>query len=606
MSNILIQLIDGSAFQRTINPGDDLCMINSMPFEYIDPTYTNISITLDTPGTYRLSRQLLAKCNFSLIATVSNVIISAGTPGEDFGTNLRDQYDESIIKVIENPGTTVEATIKNITFDFIGTKVYRNHVIWTALGSQAGYYYFKFQDLSKVTIENISITLNSLKLTNIILDGCNNASIKGCTIKNYHEELFGGNLWIRNSKNNPVIANIEITNNSFFKHGNDEAIGIWTVITDTSTIGNTLRNILISGNHIEYAYPTNDSVDYTNHFQPNDVLIKIFGERTNVLFDQATGCPDKSSYPSYYEHIMDNIIISDNTFLIKDLVHKVVSFWCDGYIKTQNIIAQNNTIIIENIDFSSHSATYHTIGAFAVNDILGTNLEITIAYNTILSKCVFKNDTTPTVEALSIYGGHTHFKNNIIKTDGNGELIGISIRNNLGITQSSNNTDYSQTASINCRNFVKLDLDGNTFENLFLLGSFSYTGIGQYDIIFLNMTNNTLSGSTKIYCNNIATMHSVIMNNTFNYKNEAYCFQNYAHNGTLRFCYNKTSPQNNYTYRDCYLYKHYGTAEDLSHFNLVTLIDNVFTNINSSTNFSGIPTQSLIEHNNTYTESTQN
>ncbi len=536
MSTILIQLNDGSSIQRTINPGDDLCTIGNAHFEYTDPTYSNISITLDTPGTYRLTQQLLAKCNFSLIATVPNVIISAGTAGEVFSTiTTHDEYDESIIKVIETPGTTVKAIIKNITFDFIG--------------------------------------------------------------------IIGGNLWIRNSAKNPIIENIKIINNTFCKHGNDEAIGIWTLTV--ANTGNTLRNILISGNHIEYTYPTDDSVNYTNHFQPNDVLIKIYGERTNVLFDQATGCPDKSSYPPYYEHIMDNIIISDNIFHIKDLVHKVVSFWCDGYVKTKNIIAQNNTIIIDDINFSGHDS-YRTIGVFANNDILGTDLEVTIANNTIISKCVFKNDTTPTVEALSIYGGHTHFKNNIIKTDGNGELIGISIRNNLGITQSSNNTDYSQTASINCRNFVKLDLDGNTFKNLFLLGSFSYTGIGQYDIIFLNMTNNTLSGSTKIYCNNIATMHSVIMNNSFNYKNEAYCFQNYAHNGTLRFCYSKTSPQNNYTYRDCYLYKHYGTAEDLSHFNLVTLIDNVFTNINSSTNFSGIPTQSLIEHNNTYTESTQN
>ncbi len=603
MSTILIQLNDGSSIQQPINPGDDLCTIGNAHFEYTDPTYSNISITLDTPGTYRLTQQLLAKCNFSLIATVPNVIISAGTTGEDFDTNLRDQYDESIIKVIENPGTTVEATIKNITFDFIGTKVYRDHDLWTTPGSQAGYYYLKFQDLSQVTLENISITLSSLKLTNIIIDGSSNILIKDCTIKNYHDGLIGGNLWIRNSAKNPIIENIEIINNTFCKHGNDEAIGIWTLTV--ANTGNTMRNILISGNHIEYAYPTDDSVNYTNHFQPNDVLIKIYGERTNVLFDQATGCPDKSSYPPYYEHIMDNIIISDNTFLIKDLVHKVVSFWCDGYIKARNIIAQNNTIIIENIDFSGHDS-YRTIGVFANNDILGTDLEVTIANNTIISKCVFDEGQTPTVEALSIYGGYTKFKNNIVKTDGNGELIGISIRNNLGITQSSNNTDYSQTASINCRNFVKLDLDGNTFENLFLLGSFSYTGIGQYDIIFLNMTNNTLSGSTKIYCNNIATMHSVIMNNSFNYKNEAYCFQNYAHNGTLRFCYNKTSPQNNYTYRDCYLYKHYGTAEDLSHFNLVTLIDNVFTNINSSTNFSGIPTQSLIEHNNTYTESTQN
>ena len=605
MSTILIQLNDGSSIKQSINPGDDLCTIGNAHFEYTDPTYSNISITLDTPGTYRLTQQLLAKCNFSLIATVPNVIISAGTAGIVFSTiTTHDEYDESIIKVMGTPGSTVKATIKNITFDFIGEKVFRENTIWTEPDSQAGYYYFKFQDLNKVTIENISITLNSLKLTNIILDGCSNISIKGCNIKNYHEGLIGGNLWIRNSKSNPVIANIEIINNSFFKHGNDEAIGIWTLITDSSTTGNTLSNILISGNHIEYAYPTDGSVNYIDKFQPNDVLVKIYGERTNVLFNQETGSPDKSSYPPHYEHIMDNIIISDNIFHIKDLVHKVVSFWCDGYVKTQNIIAQNNTIIIDDINFSGHDS-YRTIGVFANNDILGTDLEVTIAYNTILSKCNFGNNT-PDIEALQIYGGHTHFKNNIVKTDGNGELIGVSIRNNPGITQSSNNTDNSQTASINCRNFVKLDLDGNTFENLYLLGSFSYTGIGQYDIIFLNMTNNFLSGGTKIYCNNIATMHSVIINNTFNYKNEAYCFQNYAHNGTLRFCNNKTSPLSTYTHRDCYLYKYYGTAEDLSHFSLVTLIDNVFTNINSSTNLSEIPSQSIIEHNNTYIESTQN
>ncbi|MBR5898567.1 MAG: hypothetical protein IKZ14_03765 [Muribaculaceae bacterium] len=602
MSNILIQKSDGSTIQRSISQDEDLATVYDTLINQPGSTATNISITLDTEGTYHLRNQLLAICNFSLIATVPNVVISAGTAGKVFETIA--VYDESIIKVMGTPGTPVKAVIKNITFDFIGTNVNRNDNIWAEAGSQAGYYYFKFQDLSKVTIEDISITLNSLKLTNIILDGCSNASIKGCTIKNYHKESIGGNLWIRNSKNNPVVANIEIINNSFFKHGNDEAIGIWTLITEASTVGNTLRNILISGNHIEYARPNDVSVNYTEEFLPNDVLVKIYGERTNVLFDQATGCPDKSSYPSYYEHIMEDIIISNNTFHIKDLVHKVVSFWCDGYLKARNIVAQNNTIIIENIDFPKDN-TYNTIGAFAVNDTLGTDLEVTIAYNTILSKCNFNNNT-PDVEALQIYGGHTHFKNNIVKTDGIGELIGIGIRNNPGITQSSNNTDSSQTASIRCRNYVKLDLDGNTFENLYLLGSFSYTSIGQHDIIFLNMTDNFISGGTKIYCNNIATMHSVITNNTFNYKNVAYCFQNYAHNGTLRFCNNKTIPQSNYYHRDCCLYKYYGTTEDLSHFDLVTLIDNVFTNINRSTNLSGIPSQSIIEHNNTYTELTQN
>lgn len=599
MNSITIQTKDGSTISQEIAPGGNI----SSCFEYNNPNFTDISIILDTPGTYRLTQPLLAKCNFSLIATVPNVIISAGTAGEVFSTiTTHDEYDESIIKVIENPGTTVKATIKNITFNFIGTKVYRDHEIWTTPGSQAGYYYLKFQDLSQVTLENISITLSSLKLTNIIIDGSSNVLIKDCTIQNYHDGLIGGNLWIRNSKKNPIIENIEITNNTFCKHGNDEAIGIWT-LTATST-GNTMRNILISGNHIEYAFPENESVNYTNRFQPNDVLVKILGERTAVKFDQETGRPDKSSFPSYYEHIMDNIIISDNIFHIKDLVHKVVSFWCDGYVKTQNIIAQNNTIIIDNINFSGHDS-YRTIGVFANNDILGTDLEVTIANNTIISKCVFDEGQTPTVEALSIYGGYTKFKNNIVKTDGNGELIGVSIRDNLGITQSSENTDNSQTASINCRNFVKLDLDGNTFENLFLLGSFSYTSLGKYDMIFFNMTNNTLSGGTKIYCNNIATMHSVILNNTFKNKHEAYCFQNYAQTGTLRFCYNNIIPLSD-AHHNYYLYKYYGTNADLSHFNLITLIGNDYTNVNTATNYSGLPSDTIIEYDNTYKDLTQN
>lgn len=603
MSSISIYTKSGNIIQRTIAPNDDLCMVNNEYFGYNDSNYTDINITLDSPGTYHLSQQLLAKCNFSLIATVPGVTINAGVTGEEFNTTIgHDAFDESIIKVIEASDTPVKATIKNITFNFIGTHVIRHHEIWETPGSLAGYYFLKFQDLSQVTFENVSISLSSLKLTNIIFCGSSNVLIKDCIIKNYHEGFIGGNLWIRNSAKNPIIENIKIINNTFCKHGNDEAIAIWT-LTAVNT-GNAMRNILISGNRIEYAFPENESVNYTNRFQSNDVLVKIYGERTAVKFDNETGCPDKSSLPSDFEHIMENVIISDNIFHIKDLVHKVVSFWCDGYVKAQNIIAQNNTIIIDNIDFSGHD-NYRTIGVFANNDILGADLEVTIANNTIISKCVFDNGQTPTVEALSIYGGYTKFKNNIVKTDGNGELIGVSIRDNLGITQSSENTDNSQTASINCRNFVKLDLDGNSFENLFLLGSFSYTSLGKYDMIFLNMTNNTLSGGTKIYCNNIATMHSVILNNTFKNKHEAYCFQNYAQTGTLRFCYNKIHPQSKY-HRDYYLYKHYGTDVDLSHFSLITLIGNDYTNVNTATNYSGLPSDTIIEYDNTYNDLTQN
>ena len=146
MSSITIQTKDGNKISQEITPGGNI----SSCFEYNDPNFTDISITLDTPGTYRLTCQLLAKCNFSLIATVPNVIISAGTAGEVFSTiTTHDEYDESIIKVIETPGTTVKAIIKNITFEFIGTKVYRDHKIWTTPGSQAGYYYLKFQDKSQ-------------------------------------------------------------------------------------------------------------------------------------------------------------------------------------------------------------------------------------------------------------------------------------------------------------------------------------------------------------------------------------------------------------------------------------------------------------------------
>lgn len=595
MSNIIIKTTtNNNPVPIPISPGGDFTEINNASFfEYCNDSFTEIIITLDTAGTYFLSQQILAKCNFTLIATVPGVIIEAKSDTGTFPSI--SNYDESIIKIVDSHKRGVSATIKNITFKFTDTKISREN--YESEYALAGYYFFKFEDLSSVTFENVHMELNTPKLTNIIMKGSSNILVTGCTINNLTTELLGGSLWVRTSDENNEISNINIINNTFHKYGNDEAIGVWTYIPKNNPTGNAISNVLISRNTIEY------SPKDTNNSNPaiasNDVLVKIYCEGTNVRFDNETGCAETSSFPENYEFLLENIEISNNIFHIKDLVRKIVSLWSDGYVSTRNITVKNNTTIIENINFAqfnSNGNSYNVIGAYAINDALGTNLEVEFSHNTIISKCIFPNGSTPTVEALSIYGGHTRFNDNTIFTQGGGEIIGISIRNNPGITSSNPSTDNNETASIICQNQVKLELRNNIFDNLYLLGSFSYKQCQDFDNIDIVIAYNTFIGGTKIYCNNIKTMHADITHNIYKSRFEAYCFQEYAFNGSLRFCYNKVEPYN-ITHKNLFLYKHYNTTFSPTVFDSAVIIGNDNSAINPAVDYSELQAHILFINN---------
>lgn len=563
-----------------LNPNADICTCKN---QYNDSNLEKVIIELDKNTNYIQSYQIYCQCDFKLIGENSTITIPENLSSDtESGVDTNSRcYDESLIN-FHGKDTSIE--IKNINFNFSGT-LKRNN--WE---ENYGFYFIKLENLNGVEIDNISMVIDSQKLTNIDIRGCSNVTIKNSRIENYHANKIGGCIWVRNNSTNSSFNNINIIDNHLKKMGNDECIAIWT--SQQSNYGNSMKNILISRNKFEYTKESDSSSEYVN-----DVFIKIYNEDSSISFNNCSGSFSNFVYGENYEHIMENIIISDNIFHINYIVHKIISFWNNGYFFSNNIIIKHNTIIISNFQIPEN-ITYKTLGVFGINDVTNKLLNITIEDNVIQSSNLNLDNETPIVEALSLYGGNILFQNNTINAINDAKIIGIAIRNNQRTNASSSNT--SSNNDIMLQNYINLTCRSNVFSGLFLLGSFSYPLLSPNDIIIANFTDNFFEGDTKIYCNNIASLHADFDNNYYKNSKISYVFQNFAQNGRFLFRNNTIKPScsNN----NCQIYKCYSITDN-SHFDYIGIINNKFINIIKGSNLLGFPSDSnLSEINNYYIE----
>jgi hypothetical protein len=418
-------------------------------------------------GTFKLDAQLMVRCNVIMQgAGKGNTIIEVPS-GLRFG-------DDYIIGFAGAPGHYIRVTVKNLS-----ANVNRLN------DSGDGRYLFKFLFAKSVDFYNVNTTLKLAKCTNIDMRQCSNVDVHDCQFINYNdEERIGGNLWIRGETHN-----VNIHDNIFRKHGNDEIIAIFyrNMPDDERTLIEK-SNIKIHSNKFYYGEP-NYGAECTN-----DILVSYItdGDYINVHGVKT---------PVRYK--LSNFEMSDNDFYISDMARRC--FWAilrentevDGFKVTGNRINY--------YDFKYKDLEY-------VTDICVTD------YSDYKNEFEISNNTFRSSDQITNMGMHS-----------------CLYADNARLTFENNRIDakVGQTLLFVGSKGGDVTLRNNLCSNLYFVGSIEQSAGVEY--LKLTATGNSFSGNTRIYCNKLKKADFDFRNNTFNSDKVEFFLQNSAANGNLIF-----------------------------------------------------------------------
>lgn len=455
-------------------------------------------INFDHEGNDTIRGTITVMCNVvmsGLGKCKSNIILDNGIDSPGF-TAFTDDSFFAFKGTINN---NIYVSISDISFKI------RDHIgIWWEENHK---YAVKIYHANKVDIFNVDSYLKNAKCTNFDLRVCSNVTVKDCTITNYNNCLQGGNLWIRGE-----MHNINVTNNKFYKYGNDEALGIFDrVINNTSGYirGNASRtNINIIGNEFYYGYDGDDK-----DFLFNDVLFTIMTDHNQ----------SEDSCVTRDFHFCNNRII------LNDLTHRSMYISFDPADSHSNIDFSNNYIC--NNYIGSISRYYRN--EIEVNDLSHHPDTIMFKNNIIRNdNPVLTPSGTNGAAFFLLQGGNVCFDGNHFK--------------NTVTTDTAATTDIGSTIIWCGEKGGTATMRNNTSQNIKVLARIMSNK--QIHHFTLNASNNYFQGDTRIYCdhNHIDTLDLCFVKNTFIAKDMNFFLQEFASQGNLIFNENMVKVKQGY------------------------------------------------------------
>ncbi|MBD5230796.1 MAG: hypothetical protein HDS66_01395 [Bacteroidales bacterium] len=234
-----------------------------------------------------------------------------------------------------------------------------------------------------ITLYNVKSTLANGAITNVDLRTVKNVIIRDCELINYNAiepgNTTGGNLWMRGSMENVLIAN-----NRLEKFGNDE---IFAVFGDDYGINSALQPIpTMALKYVEQRNVTvvNNSFVYNRPKMANEIINVGEIVRNDVFICFMEGVSDNVGRKDIKGGIMHDILFANNDIQILHPVRHVFTFWhYHTHIDVFNFRISNNNI--------RHSYVNTATSDYAIDFIFGfgeafdytTSGEIEISHNTI-------------------------------------------------------------------------------------------------------------------------------------------------------------------------------------------------------------------------------
>lgn len=374
--------------------------------------------------------------------------------------------------------------------------------------SQKERHYFKIYDADYVVFYNCKFFLKNGTMTNIDLRRCSNIEIQDCLLENYNDCKAGGILWIRGETKNVVVSK-----NIFRKHGNDEALAIWgNAGSNAEKI--IKEDIFITENQFEYVKKNARSENYRI-----DNLIALYDTAQDSI-----------------HYIWENIHISNNTFIIRDLARFLIDL---RFLTPNTTISEfyitNNTIRHDTYKIEEGEFVID----FGVRSYLKSN-RVFISNNQCIANQTIANKSQGYI-GLLINSSTVEYKNNNIDAS-NIKKISPNI----------------ETGFIGIKTFEgggNIVLENNSFKGLFRLAEF--TSSSSVKPINLELISNRFEGNNQIYCRNLSRLYAIVNSNVFKADNYYLLFQEFGKTGSFQI-YNNTwikSSKNKYQSGNlCYLH----------------------------------------------------
>ena len=479
-----------SSFQQVTTTSDQwLSSVLDRIANYSALDTVNIFINSNI-GDQHLNNTKEVKCNLLIECTYKNTynqLIKTKIIAKDSIFYANNRKDDCVIAIKGTKTSPISLSLINLEF------AVENQETDTL-------YYIKTYYANKMNIEGVKMTLDKGSMTNIDLRRCSNVTIKNCEFVNYNQSRVGGILWMRGE-----MENIDIRDNIFRKHGNDEAIAIWghNLIDYVDNDKGDLiikKNISIRNNSFYYSPP--------EHQQ--DSLYSI--DRYIYVYEQDT--------TPQIRYVYENIDISENTFYLDYISLYTLSVQFDRPTSVDNFKMTDNVF-----HHSGYEALATQINDFGVSSADVNNIEIQIERNTFYSNTYVykgnnKNEKNPPTghSCLAVGGATVNFSNNIIRGTQsiNGSNSGLGMK-----------LFYVHKSKAN------IDINDNVCTGINYIGTIddSTTAI---DDVTLNIKDNYIKGGkTIVYCNNVSSLSSTVLGNYIDTCDANLLFQNYGLKGTL-------------------------------------------------------------------------
>jgi hypothetical protein len=512
--SVLLSICIASGKIVTINSTDSRFFTSNKHFGYAIDKYVDTSLRFkDTlvinlkNGTYYPDTMVVARCNVILQGESKNNTIIQVPYNIKFG-------DDFILGFWGDTSRYINVAVRNLSVKVNGLQN----------PGDDGRYLFKFMLANSMDFHDVNTILKDTKCTNLNMRECSNVDVRDCEFINYNDAAYkGGCLWIEGTTHN-----LNIHDNTFRKHGNDEIIAVYYRNTwkNEQTIIEK-KDIKIHDNKFYYGEDGNNT-EYTN-----DILVSVIDGGDLISVNGVTT-------PVHYT--ISNYEFSDNDFYISDLVRRC--FWAkiDKNVDINDFKVANNRINYYKFAYS---------GTEYVHDICITDSS---NLKNVFDVCgnVFRSN-----DSIWDKGFHSCLCVDNAKVRFNGNTI---------------DAKSGQTILYVGHKGGDVTMKNNIGNNLFKIGS-----IEQQDSVLkmkITATGNYFSGNTRIYNNKLKNAEYDFRNNTFRSNYVELFLQNFAKSGSLIFNDNVVNVNSSYNYGK--LYVSYGSDGTYDSFDKVLVRNNTY------------------------------
>jgi hypothetical protein len=410
-------------------------------------------LNFDKAGKYEFDGSLKFRCNTTIKGLSPEK--TKVIVKEGFVNGKSKMTDDVFFAIHGSTNRKVRATIKDISFELAS----HNGILWTDNPK----YLVKIWYGDGVLVDNIVSKTQNAVLTNLDLRECENVVVQNSEFENYNNCMASGNLWSRGKQNNIVVRN-----NIFRKYGHDEVLAFWGGQSNTNEV-TEMKDIVVEDNDFYFG----NKINSKNNFR-SAVFICFYHFKEDI-YHFNNPCE------------VDNIVFRNNSITIDDVIGRDIAFFFDELATVGEIEISNNTIT--NTRKTSTKDNY-------MNDITieacgNINNPVVIKDNTVENHGeILYDGKNSGYTFLSLKDVDVNLERNIIDSDYKMGFIWVH-DGSLDIALRDNQVSgINKTATLNSKK--------------------------QNNYINISAFNNTLSGDTRISCQNVNNLSLDFMNNTFN------------------------------------------------------------------------------------------